>query len=457
MPRERKTPIALFALALGINLGLLALYYWPETRALSGDENYYLGAARGLLTGEGVRENPFWPPLYGRMLAGSFQVFGPQLLAFQGLQIAMWLGTALFLTGITRVLLPSRAAGVTVLVFSLFSLDAMAYSHLLWPEIPHLFFFVGALYFAVVHGAHLTGAVASGVWLGFALLTKLVALPFSPAVVLAVFFCSPGQVAARGVRALALAAATFLVVLPVTSANYANHGRFVIANSTGLNLWLGIAERPEHEGRVREETKAERSALFAEHARASGEIPGFHQRQDILFRDALERVRQQGLSETLSRQFPEQYFRLFNYEGDFTKRLIDDPWHSYRLQSPALERLLHVLAHAGYAALLVASAFGVCGLRFRRLGWEHFFALFLVYNLGLFLLVHARPRFVMAFFPILVFFAGAAVHAWKTRGENESPVRFAMTPLRLALGAALALLLMVAAFQPPFPPGIGGH
>ena len=457
MPREWKTPIALFALALAINLGLLALYYWPETRALSGDENYYLGAARGLLSGEGVRENPFWPPLYGRMLAGSLQVFGPQLLVFQGVQIAMWLGTALFLASITRALLPSRAAVGTVLVFSLFSLDAMAYTHLLWPEIPHLFFFVGALYFAVVHGAHLTGAVASGVWLGFALLTKLVALPFSPAVVLALFFCSPGRASARGLRALVLAGAAFLVVLPVTSANYENHGRFVIASSAGLNLWLGVAERPHHEGRVREKTKAERSALFAEHAREGGEIPDFHQRQDILFRDALERIQRQGLSETLSHQFPEQYFRLLNYEGDFTRRLVDDPWHSYRVKSPALERILHGLAHTGYAALLVASAFGICSLRFRRLGWEHFFALFLVYNLGLFLFVHARPRFLMAFFPILVFFAGAAAHAWKNRHANEPQARFAMTPVRLALGAALALLLGIAAFQPPFPPGIGGH
>ena len=39
-------------------------------------------------------------------------------------------------------------------------------------------FFFALLTVAVVHGAHLTGAIASGVWLGFALLTKLVALPF---------------------------------------------------------------------------------------------------------------------------------------------------------------------------------------------------------------------------------------------------------------------------------------
>lgn len=456
MSRERTTPILLFAGALALNLGLLALYYWPEARALAGDENYYVGIAQGLAAGHPVRENPFWPPLYGRMLAQSFVGFGPQLLPFQLVQIAMWLGAALFLYGISRALLPSRAAGATVLVLSLFSLDAIAYSHLLWPEIPHLFFFTGALYFAVVHGSRALGAAASGVSLGLALLTKLILLPFSPVIVLALFFCSSGRAGARGARAAVLAAAAFLTVLPVTYGNYESEGRFVIADSSGLNLWLGIVERPEHEGRVRELTVADRSALFMEYGREHGEVPDFYTRQEILFDDALDRIREQGVFETLGHQFPDQYFRLLNYEGDFTTRLLDDPWHSYRLESPGLSRGLHAFAHAGYAALLAASALGVCCLRGRRLGWEHVFALFLAYNFALFFFVHARPRFVMAFFPMLVFFAGAAAHALQAWHAKQPPGRFTVTPLRLALGALLALSLEVAAFQAPFPNSFGG-
>ena len=89
-----------------------------------------------------------------------------------------------------------------MLVLSLFSLDAIAYSHLLWPEIPHLFFFTGALYFAVVHGSRMLGAAARGALLGLALLTKLVLLPFSPVIVLALFLCSSGRAGARGARAV---------------------------------------------------------------------------------------------------------------------------------------------------------------------------------------------------------------------------------------------------------------
>ncbi|MFP6659920.1 MAG: hypothetical protein VCB78_00505 [Myxococcota bacterium] len=248
--------------------------------------------------------------------------------------------------------------------------------------------------------------------------------------------------------------ATFVTTLPVTLAQMHEHGRFQIADSGGLNLWLGVHERPWHQGRVRESTQPQRVALFADFEAREGRPPSVGDRQDLLLADALATLRGQGLSATFGAQFPEQYTRLLDREGDFTRRLVDDPLNRYRLAGPTLRKALHAAAHAGWFALLAAAALGIATLRWQRPqrpGWEHFFALLLIYAAVLFFFVLARPRFLMAFLPALLLLGGAFIEAVDAHRKGRSTSRFRLTPLRLGLGLGLAAVLILASLQAPTP------
>jgi hypothetical protein len=454
MQRDRAAISGGFLLSAALFLGGLFLYHWPETRGLVGDERYYHAVAERLARGLPVQENPLWPPLYPRLLALGLWAAPGSLLAIQLLQGALWLGSAALLHGVARALFSSRAAiwGVTFGV--LWLLDLVAYTQLLWPEVPHLFFLSASLYAAIAHGERAAGAVSSGVLLGLALLLKLVLLPIAGllAVFVAVVGEAPPQRRIRNAALLLLA--TFVTTLPVTLAQMHEHGRFQIADSGGLNLWLGVHERPWHQGRVRESTQPQRVALFADFEAREGRPPSVGDRQDLLLADALATLRGQGLSATFGAQFPEQYTRLLDREGDFTRRLVDDPLNRYRLAGPTLRKALHAAAHAGWFALLAAAALGIATLRWQRPqrpGWEHFFALLLIYAAVLFFFVLARPRFLMAFLPALLLLGGAFIEAVDAHRKGRSTSRFRLTPLRLGLGLGLAAVLILASLQAPTP------
>jgi hypothetical protein len=73
-------------------------------------------------------------------------------------------------------------------------------------------------------------------------------------------------------------------------------------------------------------------------------------------------------------------------------------------------------------------------------------ALFLAYQLLLFLLIHVKARFLLPMLPFLCGFGGSFLVACVRR--QPSP-RLRFTPPRLVAGALLALLLLFLAFGGP--------
>ena len=79
-------------------------------------------------------------------------------------------------------------------------------------------------------------------------------------------------------------------------------------------------------------------------------------------------------------------------------------------------------------------------------------ALYVAYQLALMLLVHVKARFLFPMMPFLCGFAGSFVAASFARDDAGEAI--ALTPRRLAIGAAVAALLLFLAFAGPALDGL---
>jgi hypothetical protein len=429
--------VASFVVALALNGALLWLYYTPEPKFLIGDELRY-----GRLIAFGSpADRLIWPPLYPSFVGMASSLFGPYRISVQGIQIVLWLATAAMLWRIGEAVLRWKRARIALLGFALFFPELMAFSHYLWPETLHLFFFVAALYLFVNHADFPLTPPACGLLLGLALLTKLVLLPFVP-VLLLFYYLGCDAVPARKLARISLCALVLLATIgPTVAGNVRRTGQWVIADSSVFNLWVGINDRE------RCDYCSPTTGLELRRYVASAPSPA--ERRTIYLDMIRTKVAEQGLLGTLARQLSVQYFRLFDKETFFASQLPGGPRHTYRFDLPFLARSLRACAFTAHALLLVTAAVGLCCLRWRRLGWLHCFALFIVYNLVLFLGLHVTTRYTLQFFPLMMPFASVTV-CWLLLPRAERSAfgdeHFVYDGPRLATGLVVAALLLAFAF-----------
>lgn len=429
---------ALFGVALALNLGLLALAHRPEPKPLFGDEKRYWETALAVARGLEVEQDPLWPALPARMLGLVLRLGGESLLGVQLLQVGLWLAAAWLLGCIATGLLGSGRAALAALVLFLFSPELMAFSHYLWPEIPHLFCFLASLALVVRLPQRPLAVAAGGACFGGALLLKLVLLPFAPVMLLFVGLIPRRGVRAGAARAGLFAAALVAVLLPTLLSNLREQGRFVIADSTTFNLWVGLQD----------ESPVDYEAAISgrEHVRFQRAGPDFAARNRAT-REAIRAfASERGWPSILAGQLAKQPFRLLGHETFFTTQLPGGPRAGYAFRSPALARALRGWAYAWHALILGAGAFGLAFLAFGRPGWMHALAVLLALNAAVFLFLHAKTRYLLPLLPVFALFGGVAWRAWETRlrGSFEG-LRFSR-PRALA-GGAWALLVVAAAFR----------
>lgn len=449
---KRMTPlpthvIVMFVGALILNLAFLLLDYFPAPKTLVGDEAYYYKIARGLALGAPTEHILIWPPLYGNLMGAVFAVSGtPHRLMIQGVQIGLWLVNAFLWYRIAQRLLPSPIVASTVLALFLFSPDLIAFSHFLWPETLHLFFVFVALWLVVSSPASYVAVCGAGVSCGLAWLTKLLLLPFVPLFgVICLVFKTDLPWRQRIVTWSLFGVALFVTVLPTTIGNWRMHGQFVIADSSMFNLWVGLTdvERSDRDyARVGVEM-----GHFLRAGRDWASRSRAYQKKIFTF------VQQQGVWAILTQQLSKQYFRLFHYQSFFTTQLQGGTRPAYQLPEGFLTQILRLYSYGFHAVVLATSVLGLCFLRWQPWSWPHGFALFIAYNLGLFLFIHVKTRYMIQFLPMLMFFSGVAVHGLARRKEPVAflpTAAFTVTRTRLLLGAMLVVLIELAAFREAF-------
>ncbi|MGN6518116.1 MAG: hypothetical protein ACTHK2_01685 [Dokdonella sp.] len=434
--RQRRVLAAVFVLAFVLSQALLwYAYYGTAAKTLIGDEQTYQQTALSVLAGGAWMPSTIWPPLQPLLLAGLYALCGVHAYAVQWLQTLLFVACAALLRDVWRRAGGSVAAANTAAALFLLDPGIAGYAHWLWPEMPHLFLLLAAL--ALLLRAR---AFAAGVCVGLALLAKSLLAPFWPVLALLLVPARRPLAAARIVAAFVLGIG--LVTAPALLHGWREYGKPMIADSSIYNLWVGLGDR------WRSDYVADLGGRTLPEFLASADTP--QQRNAIYLDKVRALVAERGVVEIAAAQLGRQYFRLFSAKTPLVSQLPGPACAghlSVYATSPAVTRALAWSNDAFHALILAAAALGLATWRRRPDRLMLVFAAFAGYQLALFALIHVKARFLLPLLPILCGFAGSFLASLRRTGADDAIAR---TPARLAIGAALAVLLLFLAFAGPW-------
>lgn len=448
--RRPHTLTALFLVVFVASQALLWLaYYSGGAKTLIGDEQTYQASALAILGGGPWMPSSIWPPLQPLFIAAIYAVFGTHLLAVQIAQTLLFVAGAALLRDLWRRLGSGVAAANTAAALWLLNPSSAAYAHWLWPELLHVFLLLAALCLLARVGSAL-GTFLSGLCVGLAILAKSLLSMFWPLFLIALLRRQRPHLQLQSALAFVLGLA--VVTAPALLHGWREYGKPMIADSSIYNVWVGLNDT------WRSDYVADMGGVTLAEFIASGATP--QQRNAVYLDKVRTLVDERGLPRVFADQLGRQYFRLFSAKTSLVSQLpgaaCAGQLSVYR--SPQwLTRGLTALNDLMHALLLAACAFGIATRRWRSptanaQGGRLLAIVVLLfgYQLALFLLIHVKARFLLPMVPFLCGFAGSFLVALRARcrpGRDEPTV--ALTPPRLALGVALAALLLFLAFAGP--------
>jgi len=449
--RRRQRLAALFVALFALSQALLWwAYYAHGAKPLIGDEAEYQRTALSILAGGPWMPGTIWPPLQPLVLAAVYSLAGPSVLAAQLLQTVLFILCGALLRDLWRRLGGSVGAANTGAALFLLNPATAAYAHWLWPEITHLLLLLAALCLLARASARVP-AFAAGVCIGLAMLAKSLLSPFWPAFLLAFLRAEHPRVLLR--PALLFVAGIGLVTAPALWHGWREYGKPMIADSSVYNLWVGLTDR------WRSDYVLDMGGATLPEFLASAATP---QQRNALYLDKVRTlVAERGAGAMIADQAGRQYFRLFSAKTPLLSQL-PGPACSGHLSvyttSPWLTTTLTAASDVFHALVLAAAAFGLAGWRRWRDPLLAIVALLLAYQLALFLPIHVKARFLLPMLPFLCGFAGSFLSAlgarWSNSSAQPSAMTIALTPARLASGAAVAALLLFLAFAGPAIDGL---
>jgi 4-amino-4-deoxy-L-arabinose transferase-like glycosyltransferase len=416
-----RTRIAwLFLAGLVCRLALVALE--PAAR-LRGDERTWLALALHQVANPSAAFDPlrsellFYPPLHPWVVAGA-HALGGGLVAVKLVQALLG---AVFVpvVGLVGRRAIGPRTGLVAAAFTAFYPTLVWYSAHFWSEPLFLVLLWWGLERALAADEGRRGAaVASGILLGLAALTRELPLYFVP--ILAAWLLSRRD--RRGlVRAIVLVVATAAVVAPWTLRNWVRFDAFVpVSTMGGRALWEG-------------NTTGDRGAVYAEHDRLVRE-----EGPVAAYRDAMGR----GLQSIRERQ-PRWILdkTLHEVEGLFTPNnmvLVHIEKRGYGMPRPLGTWAAAVVTLVPYVGLMVLFIMGLA-----RLSWNRplvLLLLFLLFYVMLHVVVHGHHRFRLALLPV-IFTIGASVL------PGVEKVATAWTPRRRLVAVVLGLAFGASAWQ----------
>ena len=208
-----------------------------------------------------------------------------------------------------------------------------------------------------------------------------------------------------------VALALVLTTVPWRVWNAQRTGTFVLSDSVAFNLALGL------DNTSRREMVDPRAADALRRFRQGGTT--FDERRQRQWREVGELVRREGPASLLRRQLGSQYFRLLHVDSNFVHQLpggaLAERGKGYRAVPPLLATVLRLYARGFHLALWALAWVGAVLLAHRRHPWLWAVALFVLYNLALFLALHVTTRYRLQLVPCLALYAAGALAWWQTR------------------------------------------
>jgi 4-amino-4-deoxy-L-arabinose transferase-like glycosyltransferase len=440
-PRSRAFAWIALAIFVAEQVLLTWLYYAGRGKLLLGDEVRYLETARAILAGGPWHPSEIWPPAQSLFIAA----LGASIIGVQIAQTLLFVACGVLVARLAKKITRDSTAAVIAAALFLLNPDNAAYAHWLWPETTHLFVVLLALDLLLVHAPSRFNALVAGVLIGLALLFKSVLTAFWPLLLLAFVDWKPLRM--RGSEAALFVVALAITVAPALVAGHRNTGHWSIADSSAINLLLGLEDTTRND--YVPGASANRFGEYLE----SGATP------DARNAWAWSQVRQHldttpplDIART---QLDRQYYRLFEAKTLLLTQLPGPACAgyrgAYRDAPPAAVGIVRWSSHAMHALMLAGFAFGLCLWRRWRTLAPWLLLAFVGYQLALYSALHVQARYLLPIVPVFCVFAGAAF-ARALQARDIADVVTA-TPLRLALGTALAALLLWLAFAGPFLDG----
>ncbi len=442
---QRVWPWLALAAWLLLNGALLWIYYHPALKPLVGDEFDYNRRALALLAGTPMPELFIWPPGQIGFIATIYAVFGSHVLAVQLVQIVLLAICTALLVRLWKTLDSPRAAWLAGMIF-LLNPGTLAYAHWLWPEVPYLACLLGALALLLTFTARPPlRAFLAGLLIGLALLFKSLLGGFWPLFLVAFLTRKDRRFSFAWLSAAAFAAGLLLATLPALWKGYVETGSALIADSSLYNLHVGLRDSSRSD--YIDEAGLPALTAFIDSAATP-------QQRNAIYLDKVKAiVTERGWFRVLVDQLDSQYFRLFSAKTLLNSQLPGPACAGYlgAYGVSALTPPIGWLAAACHTVLLVLCAFGIVLWRNWRQPFALFCAVYLGYQLALFLGLHVMERYFFQMQPLLCGFAGSFLAALIVREEASSALAF--TRRRWLIGAALAMLLLGLAWLGPILDG----
>jgi hypothetical protein len=328
-------------------------------------ESAYWALADGLLQDgslaiQGIRSTEF-EPLYPLFLAISRVITRHHVFTVQLLQVAMAAVGVIYMYRLTNVLTgQKRLAAIAAILFALDPLLVRQAAGASEASIVTTLLVVFAYHFVTAKTA--VRAVIAGVWLGLAVLTRMMVLPLVP--------LGAGVLLARRQprAALALALIATVIILPLPVRNHAVN-RSWWPTRGGVNLFIGNSEYtasllPDHDLDLLQE---QASALVARELPEPSVITADYERavDALLTRHAFDHMGRQPLQTLSQKALNVLYFfspRLipFRIATPETRVVIESSGKVVVANSEA-RPIIEVVAHSlVYTPVLVSAIIGVC-------------------------------------------------------------------------------------------------
>jgi len=400
----------LISLSIIIELTLFYFYYFPETKIFFGDEQRYFNTGFSIAAGGDWHANPLWPPMQSILIALFATLFDSPLLALQIFQYGLLLFAGFVIRDIIwRETNNRRSAQLSLAIMILYP-GWLAYSQYLWPEVMHVTLFVSIIWINSYKNNSYKWMLLSGLLIGLAILFKSLLILFIPFLFLPALLhikadhSSLKSVLVKIVFSLLMAT---IVITPASLKAHKMTGGWMVSNSSMFNLWFAL-----NDDKRQNFAHDIGGALHAEYLKSAD---NHRQRSQIAKNKALKKMQDDGYINTLLAQMAKQYFRLFDYQSFFSQQFqgkkSDNYVNKYHQHSDdLLVKAVLIFNNAFYFILMLAMFLGAFVSVTRSVIAKQF-ALFLLYVLALFVLLHTKPRFRIPLVPVMAFYA-AYLHCY---------------------------------------------
>jgi len=424
-------------LSVVIELILFYFYYFPETKNLLGDEHRYLNIGKSISEGGDWHSHPFWPPMQSIVIAVFIKLFSNPILPLQLFQYLLLLCSGFIVRNITYRETKNQTAAQIALAVMLLYPSWLAYSQYLWPEVIHVFLFVLIIWINNYKYHSIKWMLLSGMLLGLAILFKSLLILFIPFLYLPVIIRS--QWKQFSIRIALSLLVTVAVLAPASYKAHQMTGGWMVSNSSMFNLNLGL-----HDHTRQHFTHKIAGAHYNQfHSTAKT----FEERNKIVTQKALNKITDDGYINTILQQLNKQYFRLFDYQSTFSQQFQSDEKGNYQNRyktnhNNLLVKSFLIFNSVFYTIIMLGMFFGIV-VSFRHSRIAQQFALFLLYTLGLFLLLHAIPRFRIPLVPIMGFYSGYLFYYVKSKMLENIPILPNKTDKLMATFIVIFVILLV--------------